>query len=99
MNATSTGERLAWRCGPLQVADQASPNPSTFAFVKAAASVGIPVKRRFHGPSRKGSGSNQVTQFFDGPRKGERCSVGGCLPASGDEPPNLKVVTHARALG
>ncbi len=87
MNATSTGERLAWRCGPLQVADQASPNPSTFAFVKAAASVGIPVNDDFTGRSRKGSGSTRSPSSSMVRARASACSGGGCLPASGDDRP------------
>ncbi|QKV18825.1 GMC family oxidoreductase [Oricola thermophila] len=83
--------------GPLQVSEQRTPRPITHAFVEACAQTQIPVNGDFNGPQQEGAGLYQVTQFRDGARAGERCSVAAAYlhPVMGR--PNLKVVTRALA--
>lgn len=83
--------------GPLQVADQAEPRRISRAFVEACATAQIRPNDDFNGPVQEGAGLYQVTQFFDGPRRGERCSAAAAylFPAIGRK--NLTVLTRARA--
>jgi len=83
--------------GPLQVGDQRRPRPITKAFVQACGAVQCPENDDFNGPRQEGAGPYQVTQFWDGPRKGERCSAAAAYlhPVLGR--PNLTVLTRARA--
>ena len=70
--------------GPLQVADQSDPRPITGAFVDACAACQIPGNPDFNGPAQEGAGLYQVTQFFDGPRKGTTEVVIADLPGYPD---------------
>ena len=81
--------------GPLQVMDQNAPRPISHAFVAAAEAMQIPRNDDFNGPHQEGAGLYQVTQFADGPHKGERCSAAAAYlhPVMGR--PNLRVITHA----
>ncbi len=83
--------------GPLQVADQRQPRPISRAFVAACAEAQFPRNDDFNGPVQEGAGLYQTTQFWDGPRKGERCSAAAAYlhPAMGRA--NLTVLTRARA--
>ncbi len=82
--------------GPLQVADQRQPRAISRAFVEAAAALQIEENDDFNGPRQEGAGLYQVTQFHDGPRKGERCSAAAAYlhPVMGR--PNLTVMTGTR---
>ena len=82
--------------GPLQVADQSDPRPITGAFVDACAACQIPGNPDFNGPAQEGAGLYQVTQFFDGPRKGERCSAAAAYLHPVLARPNLTVLTRTR---
>ncbi|MFC2968440.1 GMC family oxidoreductase [Acidimangrovimonas pyrenivorans] len=83
--------------GALQVADQSAPRKVAEAFVAACETLQIPRNADFNGPEQEGAGLYQVTQFFDGERKGERCSAAAAylLPVLGRK--NLTVLTKARA--
>jgi choline dehydrogenase-like flavoprotein len=84
--------------GPLQVGDQQSPRPVTRAFIEACAELQIPLNRDFNGPQQEGAGLFQVTQFWEGPRRGERCSAAAAYlhPHIGMRA-NLEVITKAHA--
>jgi choline dehydrogenase-like flavoprotein len=83
--------------GPLQVADQNAPCTISRAFVEACGDVQIPGNADFNGETQEGAGLYQVTQFFDGPHKGERCSAAAAylLPHLGRR--NLTVLTRTMA--
>ena len=83
--------------GPLQVADQISPRPISLAFVEAAHECQIPVNRDFNGPDQEGAGLYQVTQFWNGSKRGERCSAAAAYLHPAIDRPNLTVLTRARA--
>ena len=80
--------------GPLQVANQSAPQPISHAFVEACAEAQIPPTSDFNGSRQAGAGLYQVTQFHDGPRRGERCSAAAAYlhPVMGR--PNLTVLTR-----
>ena len=61
--------------GPLQVANQSEPRAISHAFVQAAVQRQIRQTEDFNGTRQEGAGLYQVTQFHEGKRKGERCSV------------------------
>ncbi len=82
--------------GPLQVADQSAPAPITRAFLDACADLQIPETADFNGPRQEGAGYYQVTQFHDGPHKGERCSVAAAYLHPVMQRPNLRVLTRRR---
>ena len=83
--------------GPLHVGDQRRPRPITRAFALACGAVQCPQNDDFNGETQEGAGPYQVTQFWDGPRKGERCSAAAAYlhPVLGR--PNLTVLTRSRA--
>lgn len=83
--------------GPLQVADQSAPRVISRAFVAAARDCRIAACDDFNGPAQEGAGLYQVMQYFDGPRRGERCSAAAAylFPALGRS--NLTVMTRAVA--
>ncbi len=86
--------------GPLQVGDQAEPRQITHGFVDACAEMQIPVNADFNGPHQEGAGLYQVTQFHDGPQKGERCSAAAAyLPREVRRRENLTILTRTRATG
>lgn len=84
--------------GPLQVGDQRFPRAISRAFLDACAEVQVPLNDDFNGETQEGAGLYQVTQFHNGPRKGERCSAAAAYlhPVMGR--PNLTVLTRTRAL-
>jgi Choline dehydrogenase and related flavoproteins len=83
--------------GPLQVGDQSSPCAISRAFIAAAGLLQVRETDDFNGPEQEGAGLYQVTQFFDGEKRGERCSAAAAYlhPVMGR--PNLHVVTGAHA--
>ncbi|GIL00673.1 MAG: choline dehydrogenase [Alphaproteobacteria bacterium] len=93
------GGDLHGRDGPLKVGDQKKPRPVTRAFIEACRQNQIRISDDFNGPEQEGAGLYQVTQFYEGERKGERCSAAAAYlhPAMGR--PNLDVVTRAQATG
>jgi choline dehydrogenase-like flavoprotein len=84
--------------GPLQVAEQQSPRAITDDFVRAAQACGIPRNDDFNGPEQEGAGLYQVTQFHDGAKNGERCSVAAAYLHPAMKRANLTVLTGAQAL-
>ena len=86
--------------GPLQVRDQPEPRPIARAFVDACAETQIRRNDDFNGPEQEGAGLYQVTQFWQGRHRGERCSAAAAYlhPHMGVRP-NLTVVTGAQATG
>lgn len=82
--------------GPLHVADQSEPRAISGAFVEAAGQAQVRANPDFNGPVQEGAGLYQVTQFHDGPRRGERCSAAAAylFPAMGRR--NLTVLTRAQ---
>ena len=86
--------------GPLQVADQTAPAAISEAFLEACALAQVPRTPDFNAPPYEGAGLYQVTQFHNGPKKGERCSAAAAYlhPVLGRS--NLTVLTrlHARRI-
>lgn len=82
--------------GPLQVADQAHAFPISRAFIEACEQAGIPTNDDFNGPDQEGAGLYQVTQFWDGPRRGERCSAAAAYLFPALARPNLTVLRGAQ---
>ncbi len=83
--------------GPLQVGEQANPRPIAEAFVAACAACQVPPNPDFNGPDQAGAGLYQVTQFWDGPQRGERCSAAAAYLHPVLARPNLTVLTRTRA--
>jgi choline dehydrogenase-like flavoprotein len=83
--------------GPLQVGEQQSPRPVTRAFLEACAERQIRANPDFNGPEQEGAGLYQVTQFWGGPQRGERCSTAAAYLHPAMNRPNLSVVTNAHA--
>jgi choline dehydrogenase-like flavoprotein len=83
--------------GPLQVGEQQSPRPVTHAFLEACAERQIRLNDDFNGPEQEGAGLYQVTQFWNGPKRGERCSAAAAYLHPAMNRPNLSVVTSAHA--
>lgn len=83
--------------GPLQVGEQQSPRPVTQAFLDACAERQIRTNPDFNGPEQEGAGLFQVTQFWDGERRGERCSAAAAYLHPAMNRPNLTVITGAHA--
>ena len=83
--------------GPLQVGDQHQPRPISRAFVRAMAEQQVPETTDFNGSTQDGAGLYQVTQFHNGPRKGERCSAAAAYLHPVLHRPNLTVLTRTRA--
>jgi choline dehydrogenase-like flavoprotein len=80
--------------GPLQVADQSAPAAISRAFVEACGQAQIPATADFNAPPYEGAGLYQVTQFHDGPHKGERCSAAAAYVHPAMTRPNLTVLTR-----
>lgn len=91
------GGALHGQSGPLQVTDQSAPRGISEAFVTACESVQIPRNADFNGPQQEGAGHYQVTQFFDGPQRGERCSAAAAYLFLAMTRPNLTVMTGTMA--
>lgn len=91
------GSDLHGADGPLQVGDQQKPRAITRAFIAAMGDLQVPENADFNGQTQDGAGLFQVTQFHQGPRKGERCSAAAAYlhPVMGR--PNLTVITRAIA--
>lgn len=83
--------------GPLQVSEQTAPRPITRAFIAAARARQHRERDDFNTGENEGVGLYQVTQFHDGARKGERCSVAAGYLHPVMDRPNLTVITRARA--
>ncbi|QGX96821.1 glucose-methanol-choline oxidoreductase [Roseovarius faecimaris] len=83
--------------GPLQVGDQSKPRGISQAFLDAAQALQIPLNEDFNGPRQEGAGLYQVTQYFDGPKRGERCSAAAAYLHPVLHRPNLTVLTRACA--
>lgn len=83
--------------GPLHVGPQQRPHAISGAFLEACESLQIPANDDFSGPEQEGAGLYHVTQFQDGPARGERCSSAAAylFPAMGRA--NLRVLTRAHA--
>jgi choline dehydrogenase-like flavoprotein len=81
--------------GPLQVRSQSAPRAITDAWLEACAGHQIPRTDDFNGPQMEGAGPFHVTQFFDGPHEGERCSAAAAYLHPVMKRPNLTVLTHA----
>jgi choline dehydrogenase-like flavoprotein len=84
--------------GPLQVGEQSEPRAITEAYVQAGEAMQIRRNTDFNSVRQEGIGHYQVTQFYDGPRRGERCSAAHAYLHPVMKRPNLTVLTHARAL-
>jgi len=81
--------------GPLQVRSQSAPLPIGGAFLDACATAQIARNDDFNGERLEGAGAYHVTQFFDGPKAGERCSAAAAYLHPVMRRPNLRVVTRA----
>ncbi|MHA6332538.1 GMC family oxidoreductase [Qipengyuania sp. CAU 1752] len=75
--------------GPLFVSDQAYANPTSHAFVEAAAQLQLPRNDDFNGARQAGFGLYQVTQ-----RKGERWSASRAYVEPVRDAPNLHIRTR-----
>lgn len=91
------GDALHGDDGPLQVGDQAEPRAINDAFIAACNAHQIRTNTDFNGPEQEGAGHYQVTQFFDGTHKGERCSAAAAYLRDSLHRPNLTVYTKTRA--
>jgi choline dehydrogenase-like flavoprotein len=84
--------------GPLQVAEQSAPRKISHAFIEAAGQQQVRHNTDFSGPELEGAGLYQVTQFHQGPQKGERCSASAAyLHRDVRHRPNLTILTKAAA--
>ena len=80
--------------GPLNVADQVSPNPINEVFLAACGELQLPRNDDFNGQSQEGVGLYQVTQ-----KNGERWSAARAyLPPEARSRANLHIATGSRAL-
>ncbi len=91
------GGALHGQSGPLQVTDQSAPRAISEAFIAACESLQIPRNPDFNGTTQEGAGHYQVTQFFDGPRRGERCSAAAAYLFPAMRRSNLTVISRAMA--
>jgi choline dehydrogenase-like flavoprotein len=80
--------------GPLQVCPQSEPRAITEAWIDACAQAQIARNDDFNGVAQDGAGLYHVTQFHDGPRRGERCSAAAAYLHPVMARPNLQVVTR-----
>ena len=84
--------------GPLQVANQSAPREIAQAFIDAAGMRQLRHNPDFNGPEQEGAGHYQVTQFHQGPARGERCSAAAAyLGAAVRERSNLTILTRSQA--
>jgi choline dehydrogenase-like flavoprotein len=88
-------DALHGRGGPLQVCDQNWTRPINQAFLKACAQSGHRENDDFNGPVQEGAGVYQATQFWNGPKRGERCSAGSAYLHDVMQRRNLTVITEA----
>ncbi|MCC0039631.1 MAG: GMC family oxidoreductase N-terminal domain-containing protein [Brucellaceae bacterium] len=82
--------------GPLQVRDQPSPRAISQAFLDAAGESQIRLNDDFNGAMQEGAGLYQVTQFWNGPKRGERASAAATYLHPVMDRPNL-CCGHPRA--
>ncbi|ABC64868.1 GMC family oxidoreductase [Erythrobacter litoralis] len=75
--------------GPLFVSDQKYANPTSHAFIEAAAQLQLPTNADFNGAKQEGFGLYQVTQ-----RNGERWSAARAYIEPIREAPNLDIRTR-----
>ncbi|PLK71793.1 glucose-methanol-choline oxidoreductase [Rhizobium sp. TH135] len=87
---------LHGRGGPLQVCDQNWTRPVNQAFLKACEQSGYRQNDDFNGPVQEGAGVYQTTQFWNGPKRGERCSASGAYLHDVMTRRNLTVITEAQ---
>ncbi|GEO85185.1 MULTISPECIES: GMC family oxidoreductase [Alphaproteobacteria] len=83
--------------GPLQVSNADWARPINQAFIEAGVSRGYRHNEDFNGDNQEGLGLYQATQFWRGPKKGERCSASAAYLHDHLARPNLTIVTGARA--
>ncbi len=89
---------LHGRDGPLHVVAQTSPRSISRAFVEAGESLQYRRRDDFNTGDNEGIGLYEVTQFHEGPRKGERCSAAAAyLHPIMEKRDNLDVLTGVRA--
>ncbi len=88
-------DALHGRGGPLQVCDQNWARPINLAFIKAAEQCGYRHNDDFNGPSQEGVGLYQATQFWQGPKRGERCSASAAYLHDVMHRRNLTITTGA----
>jgi len=94
------GDPLHGADGPLQVRDQLEPRPVARAFIEACAESQIRLNNDFNGPEQEGAGLYQVTQFWQGRHRGQRCSAAAAyLHEQIETRTNLTVITGALATG
>ncbi|MFN3718786.1 MAG: GMC family oxidoreductase [Rhizobium rhizophilum] len=86
---------LHGRGGPLQVCDQNWTRPINQAFLKACEQNGYRQNDDFNGPVQEGAGVYQTTQFWNGPKRGERCSAAAAYLHDVMTRRNLTVITEA----
>jgi choline dehydrogenase-like flavoprotein len=87
---------LHGRGGPLQVCDQNWTRPINQAFLKACEQSGYRQNDDFNGPVQEGAGVYQTTQFWNGPKRGERCSASRAYLHDVMTRRNLTVITEAQ---
>lgn len=87
---------LHGRSGPLQVCDQNWTRPINQAFLKACEQSGHRQNDDFNGPQQEGAGVYQATQFWNGPKRGERCSAAAAYLHDVMTRRNLTVITEAQ---
>jgi choline dehydrogenase-like flavoprotein len=87
---------LHGRGGPLQVCDQNWTRPINQAFLKACEQKGHQQNDDFNGPQQEGAGVYQATQFWNGPKRGERCSAAAAYLHDVMMRRNLTVITEAQ---
>lgn len=87
---------LHGRGGPLQVCDQNWTRPINQAFLKACEQKGYRQNDDFNGPTQEGAGVYQATQFWNGPKRGERCSAAAAYLHDVMTRRNLTVITEAQ---
>lgn len=86
---------LHGRGGPLQVCDQNWARPINQAFLNACEQRGHRQNDDFNGPMQEGAGVYQATQFWNGPKRGERCSAAAAYLHDVMTRRNLTVITEA----
>lgn len=91
-------DTLHGRGGPLQVCDQNWARPINLAFIKASEQSGYRHNEDFNGVSQEGVGLYQATQFWHGPKRGERCSAAAAYLHDVMHRRNLTVTTDAHVV-
>ncbi|NGO63773.1 glucose-methanol-choline oxidoreductase [Rhizobium daejeonense] len=91
------GTALHGAGGPLQVSDPDWARPINHAFIEAGELRGFGINDDFNGADQEGFGLYQATQFWQGPKKGERCSASAAYLHDNLGRANLTVITGGRA--